>query len=90
LDEGGVILSIFGAKSKDENGQTHRGFRIQGDTYLEPIFDEDVCLERYDYGNGEIMSLFSSFKVLNFYMMKHNFREILVQKQPQASLKISA
>ena len=90
LDEGGVILAIFGAKSNDENGQTHRGFRIQGDKYLEPIMDDDVCLERYDYGNGEIMSLFSSFKVLNFYMMKNNFREILVQKQPQASLKISA
>ena len=33
------------------------------------------------------MGLFSDFKVLNFFVMKNNVREILVQKQPQASLK---
>ncbi|MFQ5693339.1 MAG: hypothetical protein ACE5IM_09890 [Nitrospinota bacterium] len=86
MEDGGVILSFFGVK--DETGlDRHRGFRIQGQDRLEPIADRGIRLERYSYENGEIMSMFSDFKVLNFYLMKNKFREILVQKQPQASLK---
>ncbi len=90
LDENGVILSIFGAKSRATEKEPHRGFRIRDEKNLEPIMDNCPYLERFNYENGEIMSLFADFKVLNFYLMKNNFREILVQKQPQASLKVSA
>ncbi len=88
LNEGGVILSFFGVKC-ESGSRAHRGFRIRDESHLEPIFDKGLKLECYRYENGEIMSLFSDFRVLNFYMMKNNFREIFVQKHPQASLKVS-
>ena len=89
LDEGGMILSIFGMKGETEVAENHRGFMIRDQNRLEPIPDKGRKLERFSYENGEIMSLFSGFKVLNFYVMKNNVREVLVQKQPQASLKVS-
>lgn len=90
LEEGGVILSFFGMKEDLGNGESPRGFRIRSETDLEPIPEEGTALERYTYQNGEIMSLFSGFKVLHFYFMKNNFRELLVQKQARAVLSTPA
>ncbi|MFQ5913286.1 MAG: hypothetical protein ACE5JS_08895 [Nitrospinota bacterium] len=89
LDEGGVVLSIFGCNGGTAD-DAHRGFRIRDENHLEPLPDTGSKLERYIYENGEIMSLFGDYKVLNFYLRKNQFREILVQKECRARLRFSA
>lgn len=87
VEERGVIFSMFGKQFGDIGGERYCGFRIREKNRLEAIPDVGTRLEPYPYENGDIMGLFSDFKVLNFFVMKNNVREILVQKQPQASLK---
>ena len=87
LEGGGVIFSMFGMPFGDIGGEQYRGFRIREENRLEPIPDVGTRLEPYQYENGDIMSLFSDFKVLYFFFMKNNVREMLVQKQLQASHK---
>ena len=80
LENKGVIFSMFGMERDSSYGRS-RGFRIRKGNRLEPLPDMGAGLEPYPYENGDIMSLFSGFKVLNFYAMNSNVREIIVQKQ---------
>ena len=80
LERKGVIFSMF----KMEYGDSYRrsrGFQIREGNRLKPLPDVGTWLEPYQYENGDIVSLFSGFKVLNFYVMNNNVREIIVQKQ---------
>ncbi|MFQ5896299.1 MAG: class I SAM-dependent methyltransferase [Nitrospinota bacterium] len=83
LAVGGFILSFFGSNRACKEG-VRVGFRILDRDRLEPIPDVTSHPGRRFYQNGEIMRIFSEFSILNFYLMRNSYREVLVQKRTTA------
>ena len=79
MKDGGLLLSFFSMRKTNGDSEGWN-YRIMDREHVEFLPKETKIAARHNYHNGEIMKLFKGFKVLYFYSLRSNFREILVQK----------
>jgi SAM-dependent methyltransferase len=79
MKDGGLLLSFFSMRKTNENSEGWN-YRIMDREHVEFLPKETKIAARHNYHNGEIIKLFKGFKVLYFYFLRSNFREILVRK----------
>lgn len=79
MREGGFLLSFFNMRRMN-GALIGRGYRILDREHVEFVPGGTRPAARHVHQNGDIMKLFAGFKILYFYFLRNNFRELLVQK----------
>jgi SAM-dependent methyltransferase len=79
MREGGLLLSFFNMRRMNGTPMG-RGYRILDREHVELVPGDTRPAARHVHQNGDIMKLFAGFKILYFYFLRNNLRELLVQK----------